>query len=342
MFVSSLIFRSLCFSVPLILFSNLLTSLSNNKSIDNNYYSLREVARESEFSNRRVISTKFPWKYFGKVHEVILPANDSYAGKDTTGTLPRSIYSIHESDMGRGFERDAALLESSVQENPTDTRSTFYLANSYNMLNRKEDAIIWWAKRITMGGWEEERYMSALWIASVFDVYLRGKPIAPATWDAMISANLVQEKIREPEAQVNVSIADLISILKAAHTIVPARQEALYFLAKLSRGDLLDYESCVNFAELAQAAGGFNETTLFANIHIYKYGVLDELCVCSFYVPAKRTIGQQACRDLIQSLENEGITETDGAEDLKQMLKLTRQNLKAHLIQSASHIANSS
>jgi hypothetical protein len=303
--------------------------------------SLREVARETEFTNRRVISTKFPWKYVGKVHEVIVPVNDSFFGKDTTGSLPRSIYSIHESDQGRGFERDAALLESSVQEDPNDQRSTFYLGNTYNMLNRKEDAIIWWSKRIAMGGWEEERYMSAFWIASILDVYLRGKSIEAATWDAMVSAGLVTDRTgREPKEPVNVSNEDLISIVKAAHTIVPSRQEALYFLAKLSREYLQDNERCVETAELARAAGGYNETTLFANVNVYKYGVLDELCVCSFHVPGKAAIGQQACKDLLELLESEGITETEGREDLVQMLKLTRQNLNAHKLKALSSSLN--
>jgi hypothetical protein len=295
-------------------------------------YFLREVARDSEFTNRRVISTTFPWKYFGKVHEVILPADETFAGKDTTGTLPRSIYSIHESDMGRGFERDAILLESSVQEDPSDKRATFYLANTYNMLNRKEDAIVWWAKRTMMGGWEEERYMSAFWIASVFDVYLRGKSIAPATWDQLVAAGLVTERPeRDPEAQVDVSIHDLIAILKIGHTYVPTRQEVLYYIAKFSRADLQDYDSCVDYAIQARSKGPYNETTLFASVNVYKYGVLDELCVCSYYVPEKAdTVGQKACKDLITLLVSEGVTETQGRDDLIQMLKLTRQNLKAH------------
>jgi hypothetical protein len=295
------------------------------------FCSLREVAKEQEFTNRRIINTKFPWKYFGKVHEVILPADDSLPEDAIIGSLPRSIYSIHESDQGRGFERDAALLESSVQEDPTDRRSTFYLANTYNMLNRKEDAILWWAKRINMGGWEEERYMSAYWIASAFDIYLRGKSIQAATWNAMVSAGIVTEKLdRKPADQVNVSAKDIISISKAAHLIIPTRQEALYLLAKLSRADLQDYESCVNYAELARDAGPYNENTLFANINIYKYNVLDELCVCSFFLPAKASGGQQACKDLIQLLESEGITETNGSSDLVQLLTSTRRNLNLH------------
>jgi hypothetical protein len=298
-------------------------------------YSLREVARNSEFTNRRIISTRFPWKYFGKVHEVILLADDSLSGKETTGSLPRSIYSLHESDMERGFDRDAALLESSVQEDPTDARATFYLANTYNMMNRKEDAIVWWVKRASMGGWQEEQYMSLYWIASVFDVFLRGKSIEATTWDALVSANLVEEKPgRDPKAEVNVTTEDLISILKIAHEVIPARQESLYTIAKFLRADKQDYAGCVDYAEQARAAGWYNDTTLFADLSVYKYGVLDELCVCSFYVPAKAEVGQQACKDLIELLEGEGVTETVGRQDKRDMLRQTRNNLKAHAAQT--------
>jgi hypothetical protein len=310
-------------------------SLSNLILKDSAYF-LREVARDSEFTNRRIISTKFPWRYKGKVHEVILPIDDTWAAKETTGGIPKDIYSLHESDMTRGFDRDAVLLESSVAEDPTDTRSTFYLANTYNMMNRKEDAIIWWAKRSAMGGWEEEMYMSAFWIASVFDVYLRGKSIGPETWNALVAANLVPERPdRDPEERINVTPQELISVCNAAHKFVPSRQEALYMIAKFSRQDLSDFENCSHYAALARSKPWITDTTLFANINMYRYGVLDELCVCSFYSPSHQVEGQQACKTLIEVLESEGVSETSGRADLRNMLKVTRGNLNAHKILAA-------
>ncbi len=201
------------------------------------------------------------------------------------------------------------------------------------MLNRKEDAVTWWAKRTTMGGWDEERYMAAFWIASVFDVYLRGNSINVTTWEALVNAGLVTEKPDRDldDDRVNVTTEDLMSILRFAASVVPNRQEALYLMAKFSRQDLSDFGACAHYAELARSKGPFNDTTLFANVNMYKYGVLDELCVCTFYVPEKFEVGRNACKALIKLLESEGITEEVGREDLRGMLKVTRANLVAHI-----------
>lgn len=124
------------------------------------------------------MSSKYDWKYYGKVHEYIAPADnvaqaanataDNETFEDTTGTLPSSIYSIHHSEWNRGFERDAELLESAVAENPEDDRARFYLGNTYRALERNEEAIVQWSARIALGGWQEEIYLSALEIGKMF------------------------------------------------------------------------------------------------------------------------------------------------------------------------------
>jgi hypothetical protein len=57
------------------------------------------------------------------------------------------------------------------------------------------------------------------------------------------------------------------------HAFVPARQEALYFLAKLSREEVQDWEEvqdyagCVDYAEQGIAVGRYMRP-LFANVNI--------------------------------------------------------------------------
>lgn len=298
----------------------------------------------SEFANKRLVSTRYDWKYTGKVHEVIDFAYPIQSEDTLAGTLPRSIYSKHETDMSRRYDRDAFLLESAVEENPLDARSIFYLGNTYNMLDRKEDAIIQWTKRVVIGGWEEEVYMSAIYAASVLDLYFRGKmgtSLRNSTWEAMLEAGLVNDKPRDPAGDVRVDKNDYMTAFKKAHEILPYRQEALYNIAKLSRTDFDDLNACTAYAEEAQAKGPYNELTLFADVNIYKYGVLDELCKCAYYIPAKFDRGEQACRELMSALEEAKAREGIQNDWISSMLVQTDYNLNAYRTKRIQALAKS-
>ena len=249
------------------------------------------------------------------------------------GVLPEGIYSLHDSLMTRGFERDAVLLESALAENPSDPRSIFYLGNTYNMLERKEDAIEQWAMRISLGGWDEEVYMSALYLASVLDVYFRGKvstAVRSRTWEAMLRPGLVQDKERNPGDDVPISPFDIFTAFKKANELLPYRQEALYHMAKISRADFSDLVACTAFAEAARAQGPYDERTLFADQNVYTYGVLDEICKCAYYVPGKFDIGKQACIDLLAALEQGQNAKRAIPPFLVSMLQQAKYNLNAY------------
>jgi len=60
------------------------------------------------------------------------------------------------------FLRDAALLEEEIRKNPSDTRSVFYLAQSYRDAGEPQKAYENYIKRVELGGWAEEVYYSML------------------------------------------------------------------------------------------------------------------------------------------------------------------------------------
>lgn len=277
------------------------------------------------------MSLRYEWKYKGKVHEVI-EAGDERANM-LTGRLPQGIYSKHDTEMKRGFERDRVLLEAAIAEDPLDSRVRFYLGNTYNMLDRKEDAIVQWAARVRMGGWREEIYMSAVYIASALDIYFRGmvaSKVANTTWEAMLAAGLVEEKQRDQSADVPITGIDVLAAFRKAHEILPYRQEALFNMAKLSRIELNDLVACAAYSETARAQSPFNELTLMADRNIYKYGVLDELCKCAFYVPGKMDVGEEACRELILALEQGGARVMQEPEWMPFMLHEVENSLDAY------------
>lgn len=132
--------------------------------------------------------------------------------------------------------------------------------------------------------------------------------LATSTSQAMVDAGIMEERKNEENKleSVEIPLLDIVSAYEYAHRVLPYRQEAPYYLAKLSRVRVGDYKACASFAEAALAGRAYNESTLFAERHVYKYNVLDELCTCAYYVPGKVQRGQQACDELIAMLEDDG------------------------------------
>jgi hypothetical protein len=94
------------------------------------------------------------------------------------------------------YARDRDLLLAEVERNPDDARSVFYLAHSYFHLGDFTNARKWDARRVEMGGWDEEVYYSMLRGAEsmsqlgepwpdVQDTYLRAWEFRPTRAEAL-------------------------------------------------------------------------------------------------------------------------------------------------------------
>ena len=112
------------------------------------------------YENTRILRASAPWKCIGYTHE--------YWGCDgkQTGSFKTPIIT----DIGDGgckadkYPRDARLLEDELKEKPDNVRTLFYLGQTYMSLGRNEDAIRVLSRRIELGGWEEEIYISYLYV----------------------------------------------------------------------------------------------------------------------------------------------------------------------------------
>jgi glycosyltransferase involved in cell wall biosynthesis len=60
------------------------------------------------------------------------------------------------------YERDERLLLQGLRDEPQNERYMFYLAQTYEGMGRREQAIEWYRKRAQAGGFEEERWMAQL------------------------------------------------------------------------------------------------------------------------------------------------------------------------------------
>ena len=72
-------------------------------------------------------------------------------------TLPKAL--IHIDDVGDGkakgdkFERDERLLRRELEKDPNNLRTVFYLANTLKDQEKYSEAIPYYKRRTTMGGW---------------------------------------------------------------------------------------------------------------------------------------------------------------------------------------------
>lgn len=108
-----------------------------------------------EYPNCRLVRMDYDWTCRGVTHEY---------WDGPTANLPRSVCHIDDRNDGGckadKFERDARLLEQGLEEEPTNVRYMFYLAQTYHSLGRWQDCIAMYKKRIEAGGWEEEVWYS--------------------------------------------------------------------------------------------------------------------------------------------------------------------------------------
>jgi tetratricopeptide (TPR) repeat protein len=100
------------------------------------------------------------------VHEAV------YSPTYKTSGLLSGLY-VHVTSEGaswsdpKKYHKHAEMLEKEVARQPSDTRSRFYLANSYRDSVQWEKAIEQYEIRIAMGGWDEEVFNSMLNIAKL-------------------------------------------------------------------------------------------------------------------------------------------------------------------------------
>lgn len=149
----------------LLLDADMVLTLNNYTNFKENltlpYYYIFQGSESFYYKNVRIVKNEQNlFKYVGYTHEVIVCSNnDAYHD-----ILPKD--NIFIKDVGDGgskndkYIRDIKLLEKSIEEDPKNSRSYFYLANSYFDIGEYEKAINIYKKRIELNGWNEEIWYS--------------------------------------------------------------------------------------------------------------------------------------------------------------------------------------
>ena len=137
---------------------------SGVKVLNKNGYQMIQKNHTIEYYNMRMMRLGNPWKCVGATHEYWDGENYERIGREY-------IYIDDKNDGGcksDKFERDERLLLAEMVEQPTNPRTHFYLAQTYDCLGKKKDAIRIYKKRIEIGGWYEEIWYSHYKIAQIY------------------------------------------------------------------------------------------------------------------------------------------------------------------------------
>lgn len=153
------------------------------------------------------------------------------------------------------YQRDVQLLEDELEKDPLNSRNQFYLAQSYRDAEDIDSAIEHYLKRVEMGGWVEEVYVS----------------LCEAT------------RLREDRKFPTFTFSEVLNDYLKAYSICPTRAEALYLLTSFCRRNN-QYAYGYLFAKMGLTIPKPTKEILFIQDDVYSWKLLDEFSICAYYI----------------------------------------------------------
>ncbi len=197
------------------------------------------------------VKASLPWRYEGVLHEYL------ECGQPLDKKKLEGIRIVSHTDGARNqnptekYEKDAAILEQGLKDEPGNLRYLFYLAQSYRDAQNLEKAIENYERRASLGGWEEEVYYSLFQVAV-----------------------LKQRAKHDPDS--------IVGAYLKAYQFRPSRAEALVELAAYQRGAKA-WALAELFARTALAIP-FSGDVLFVDTAAHAWRALDELAIATYYL----------------------------------------------------------
>jgi hypothetical protein len=228
-------------------------------------YQLRCDSNGWNYFRNSIVATRLPWRWEGVLHEY-LTCDQPHAWDSLQAPSIQVSHDGARARSGDTYLRDIEVLEHALRDEPGNTRYCFYLAQSYRDAGRLKESREGYARRATMGGWEEEVWFSLFQVAAM-DEQLEAEPA------------LVREGYL------------------AAYQARPTRAEPLCALARYHR---LRSEFALAHLYAQQAAAiAYPKDSLFVDAAVYAWRALDELVVSAYYANA-RDQGREALLRLLE------------------------------------------
>jgi glycosyltransferase involved in cell wall biosynthesis len=220
------------------------------------------------FDSPRVARTDAGWSFRGVVHEILMHPSRQPPTRRVPDARIRHLPPANSLERSRRrWARDVLLLEAAANGDPTDTRSAFYLAQTYFWQERYDEAEAAFQRRIALQGWAEEVYESKVALARIATA--RGSP-----WPA-IEARWLD-----------------------AHAFAPHRAEPLYAVALHYEG-LRTHALTFLFARRGYELPLPVRDSLFVDEEVYAWKLAD-LVGSSAYWLGEYVIGEVAARKALK------------------------------------------
>jgi glycosyltransferase involved in cell wall biosynthesis len=216
-------------------------------------YKFVQVNGSLEYYNTRLVRMDYPWKCVGVTHEY---------WDGPTGDLTKNVCFIDDHNDGGcksdKFQRDERLLLEGVQNEPTNVRYVFYLAQTYKCLAKWNDAITMYKKRISMGGWRDE------------------------VWYSMYMIGICYKELNK--------IHKFEYWMQIAYDERPWRSEPIYELAKYFR-EVSKHHKAYYYCLIGSAVKFPDNDVLFVDKIPYTDGFLYEKSILDYYIHTDKRIG---------------------------------------------------
>ncbi len=132
-------------------------------NLDKDFYLVRYVESLDGHTHQNhtilLINSRLPWKWEGVLHERLV--SPSAATHEILPLISNQIRhdGARSQDLCK-LDRDIELLQRAWKENPNDSRTTYFLAETYFCKRDFSEAALFYEKRIQMGGSKEEMHRS--------------------------------------------------------------------------------------------------------------------------------------------------------------------------------------
>jgi len=241
-------------------------------SLQYDHYMVPTKTNSAFYYRPTLTSNHRDYKYKAIVHEYLEAPDNAVADylDDKKHFWNEPIQDSARNKDPQKFQKDAQALKGALDTEEDEflrTRYTFYLAQSYRDCRLNEQALEIYKKRIKMGGWEEEVFISYLYIGELIE-RIEG------------SAELILDSYA----------------LAQEHS--PARAEAIHHAVRYCRihgrnqfGYILGKEGVKK---------EFNSKFLFAQPWIYDYGMQDEFSIAAYWA-GKHQESYEAADELLRN-----------------------------------------
>lgn len=230
-------------------------------NLTDDFYKIKLRLGSLAYYRTQVIRGDQDWKYVGVLHEYLSGPEGMSLTEDflPEGVEMHASVSGHNRDIkGKDkYYNDALIFEKAIittpkEELPIDLerRYVFYMAQSYRDAGMHERSIEAYQRRVDLGGWVEEVYISKYWIA-------------------------------RQKQSLNKSDEEIIDAYLKAWEYRPNRLESLYHLIKFL-GSRKRYALAFALASIGMKTGSCQDI-LFVEDDIWKWRMPDEYSVLAFY-----------------------------------------------------------